>query len=510
MAKAKKKENVTPEERLQAALVSDWEQPYKLPDNWCWTYLTKGPAECLDSFRKPISASERAKREGDIPYYGATGQIGWIDDFLTNEQLVLVGEDGAPFFDLVKDKAYLIEGKAWVNNHAHILRSRFGKVGNIFLMHYLNIFNYHGFVNGTTRLKLTQRSMDTIPVPLPPLSEQQRIVDRIESLYTKLDAAKQRVQDVLDSCEIRKSAILHKAFTGELTARWRQEHGVEMKSWVHCKLIDILVEKPRNGYSPKPVDYTTPYKSMTLSATSTGIFKPEFFKYIDQEIPEDSYLWLKPGDILIQRANSLEKVGMSAIYTGKEHEFIYPDLMMKLVLKEINNKKYVDYYLKSDRVLNYFRSNATGTAGNMPKINQKVVSETPLILPKKLEQNEIVRILDGMFAKEQQVKEAAETVLKQINLIKKSILSRAFCGELGTNDSDEESVIELLKQILVEDSHVKVKKRNKSIPVELKSKLETELERKIIQLYYQRDTESLSSEEIISVSAKKFEIIESL
>lgn len=73
---------------------------------------------------------------------------------------------------------------------------------------------------------------------------------------------------------------------------------------------------------------------------------------------------------------------MSAIYTGKEHEFIYPDLMMKLVLKEINNKKYVDYYLKSDRVLNYFRSNAIGTAGNMPKINQKVVSETPLILPK--------------------------------------------------------------------------------------------------------------------------------
>ena len=163
MARGRKKESLTPEEHLQAALVPESEQPYKVPGNWCWTYLTKGAAECLDSFRKPINASERANREGDIPYYGATGQVGWIDDFLTNEQLVLVGEDGAPFLDLIKDKAYIIEGKAWVNNHAHILRSRFGAVGNLFLLHYLNIFNYHDFVNGTTRLKLTQSSMDTMP-----------------------------------------------------------------------------------------------------------------------------------------------------------------------------------------------------------------------------------------------------------------------------------------------------------------------------------------------------------
>ena len=217
-----------------------------------------------------------------------------------------------------------------------------------------------------------------------------------------------------------------------------------METWSSCKLIDILVEKPRNGYSPKPVDYVTACKSMTLSATTTGVFKPEFFKYIDEEIPEDSHLWLTPGDILIQRANSLEKVGMSAIYTGAEHEFIYPDLMMKLIVKEPNNKHYIDYYLKTDEILNYFRSNATGTAGNMPKINQKVVSETPLILPETQEQAEIVRLLDDLLAKEQQAKEAAEGVLEQIDLIKKAILARAFRGELGTNDPSEESAAELL------------------------------------------------------------------
>ena len=94
MARAKKEAALTPEERLQAALVPDWEWPYKLPGNWCWTYLTKA-AECLDNFRKPINATERAGRNGNVPYYGATGQVGWIDDFLTDEDLVLLGEDKA-------------------------------------------------------------------------------------------------------------------------------------------------------------------------------------------------------------------------------------------------------------------------------------------------------------------------------------------------------------------------------------------------------------------------------
>ena len=223
----------------------------------------------------------------------------------------------------------------------------------------------------TTQPKLALFRIEDILLPLPPFSEQQRIVNRIESLFAKLDEAKQKAQDALGGFETRKAAILHKAFTGELTAKWRKEHGVGMETWSSCKLIDILVEKPRNGYSPKPVDYVTACKSMTLSATTTGVFKPEFFKYIDEEIPENSHLWLTPGDILIQRANSLEKVGMSAIYTGAEHEFIYPDLMMKLTVKGPNNKHYIDYYLKTDEILNYFRSNATGTAGNMPKINQR-------------------------------------------------------------------------------------------------------------------------------------------
>ena len=138
------------------------------------------------------------------------------------------------------------------------------------------------------------------------------------------------------------------------------------------------------------------------------------------------------------------------------------------------------------------------------------MSALEFVVPLKEEQIEIVRILDRLFAKEQQAKEAAEAVLEKIDLLKKSILARAFRGELWTNDPSEESAVELLKGILEADAPETPKRRSKSIPKELQKKLETELERKIIHLYFQRETESLPAEILLSVSSKKFDVLEAL
>ena len=443
---AKKKETLTPEERLQAALVPESEQPYPVPENWCWTYLTKGAAECLDSFRKPINASERANRAGDIPYYGATGQVGWIDDFLTNEQLVLVGEDGAPFLDLIKDKAYIIEGKAWVNNHAHILRSRFGTVGNLFLMHYLNVFNYNDFVNGTTRLKLTQGSMDTMPVPIPPLTEQQRIVNRIESLFAKLDEAKQKAQDALDSFETRKAAILHKAFTGELTAQWRKEHGVGMESWDNTTLSKIVIGF-KYGTSEKS-DYS--YKGMPVfripNITDDGLSFEDLKFLSHKDISDENQI--HENDILIVRSNgSRELVGKSVLVPQLDREYAYASFLIRIQPLESVVPNYLVMYLNSTDARMQMFKKAKSSAG-INNINSKELGAILINLPSFSEQAEIVRILDNLLAKEQLAKEAAEGVLEQIDLIKKAILARAFRGELGTNDLGEESAVELLKQVL--------------------------------------------------------------
>lgn len=447
MAGKKTQAQLTPEEKLQQALVPEAEQPYKVPANWCWTYL-KNVSDCLDNFRKPINANERNARLGDVPYYGATGQVGWIDDYLTNEELVLLGEDGAPFLDLLKNKAYLINGKAWVNNHAHILRSKFGTMGNRLLIEYLNSFDFTGFVTGTTRLKLTQASMNKIIIPLPPLAEQQRIVERIESLFAKLDEAKENLQNVLDGFETRKAAILHKAFTGELTANWRKQHGVSMESWESVKVSNlcenIVCGKTPTSYIDNNGDI--PYLKVYNIVNNKIDFdsKPQ---YIPKKIHESKLKSsiLKPKDVIMNIVGPpLRKI---AIIPDTYSEWNMNQAIVRFRTKEKLYYKYLYYYLIYPKTLDDIICETKGVVGQA-NISITQSRNLNINLPTFSEQTEIVRIIDELFVKEQQAKELAENVLDKIELIKKSILARAFRGELGTNNPADEPAVELLKRML--------------------------------------------------------------
>ncbi|MGN1026084.1 MAG: restriction endonuclease subunit S [Faecousia sp.] len=172
--------------------------------------------DICDTLRKPVNSKGRqerisGKREDELfPYYGATGQVGFIDSYITDGEYVLLGEDGAPFLDSFAAKAYIINGKAWVNNHAHVLQS---KTNNKFLCYYLNYFNYKGYVSGTTRLKLTQAEMRKIPVPVPPLAEQERIVARIEELFSELDNGVETLRKTKQQLAVYRQAVLKDAFS---------------------------------------------------------------------------------------------------------------------------------------------------------------------------------------------------------------------------------------------------------------------------------------------------------
>lgn len=445
MAGKKTQAQLTPEEKLQQALVPEAEQPYKVPANWCWTYL-KNVSDCLDNFRKPINANERNARLGDVPYYGATGQVGWIDDYLTNEELVLLGEDGAPFLDLLKNKAYLINGKAWVNNHAHILRSKFGTMGNRLLIEYLNSFDFTGFVTGTTRLKLTQASMNKIIIPLVPLAEQQRIVERIESLFAKLDEAKENMQNVLEGFETRKAAILHKAFTGELTAKWRKQHGVSMDTWEEKKLGDVTdILSSKRIYKNEYVNEGIPFfrSSEIVDLYEYGYTEPKFFisKDIYDEINK-KYGVPEVGDLLVTSVGTIGKT-----WIVDERKFYYKDGNITQVKKNSSiNMKYLNYFICSENFKKQVSDTVAGTAYNALTIIK--FKNILISIPTLPEQTEIVRIIDGLLAKEQQANELSENALAKIDLIKKAILARAFRGELGTNNPADEPAIELLKRVL--------------------------------------------------------------
>lgn len=169
--------------------------------------------DILDGRRVPVNREERAARPGGIPYYGATGQVGWIDGALFDEELILLGEDGAPFLDRLKSKAYIINGPSWVNNHAHVLKARETRICSRYLCHALNHIDYSRFVNGTTRMKLTQGAMRKIEIALPSLIVQQKIVDRIDGVLGTTARVKQSATNARKMASVARRLILSAAFS---------------------------------------------------------------------------------------------------------------------------------------------------------------------------------------------------------------------------------------------------------------------------------------------------------
>ncbi|WP_374538550.1 restriction endonuclease subunit S [Chitinimonas taiwanensis] len=396
-----------------------------------------------------------------MPYFGATGQVGWIDTHLFDEDLVLLGEDGVPFLDQGKPKAYRVSGKSWVNNHAHVLRARKEAIDWRLLTAQLNTVNYTGYVTGSTRLKLTQGAMNKLPLLVPPRAEQQRIADKLDTVLTRVDAVNTCLARVAPILKRFRQSVLAAATSGRLTEDWR-EVNPSISSWVDCQIGDLLREKPRNGYSPKAVDHETPVRSLTLSATTTGRFRPECFKFVPDDISPDSHLWIAKGDVLIQRANSLEYVGVSAVVDVELGGYIYPDLMMKCRANERTSPAFLHLLLSSADIRKYFREHATGTAGNMPKINQQTVIAAPCRLPTTKEQGEIVRRVEILFAFADCLEtrlQAAQTATERLT---PALLAKAFRGELVPQDPNDEPASELLRRLQQEAPSTSAKRGRKS------------------------------------------------
>lgn len=240
-----------------------------------------------------------------------------------------------------------------------------------------------------------------IKLELPTLAEQQRIVNRIESMFAKLDEAKEKAQNVVDGFEIRKAAILHKAFTGELTAKWRKENGVSDDSWEEKRFDEFCLLK--RGFD---LPATQRIEGMYPLVSSSGI------------IDTHNEAKVKAPGIVTGRSGSIGKV----FYIEEDFFPLNTTLYSQNLFG--NNARYVYYYLSNFD----FKSFSSSTA--VPTLNRNNFSKVELKVPTLPEQVEIVRILDIIIEKENKAKQAAEAVLEQIDLLKKSILARAFRGEL--------------------------------------------------------------------------------
>ncbi|MFV0541350.1 MAG: restriction endonuclease subunit S [Aestuariibaculum sp.] len=439
-----------------------------MKEDWV-EYTIEESCEIHDNLRKPINSKERKERisgkksEELYPYYGATGQVGFIDDYLTDGDFVLVGEDAAPFLDYSKDVAYKISGKTWVNNHAHILKS---KLNDDFLLHYLNNFNFNGYVSGTTRLKLTQGKLKQIPILLPPLVEQKAIVNKIEELFSSLDSGIADLKKAQDQLKIYRQAVLKKAFEGELTDT-KISNGALPINWNWASIFDFLFDN-KKGMATGP--FGTALKKhehkqegvpvLGIENIGEGKFKMpnKIFVTPEKSIELKSFKVLE-NDIIISRSGTVGEI--CSIPKQMENSLISTNLIrVRLDLEKVLPKFFV-YLFQGGNVREQVKELCKGSTRIF--LNQTILKKLKLPLCSIDEQKEVIKEIESRLSVCDAVEQNIADSLEKAQALRQSILKKAFEGKLLSEEEiaackqhpDYESASVLLEKIKAEKTKKK-------------------------------------------------------
>lgn len=453
----KKKTALTIEERLQQALVPAEEQPYEVPENWVWVRL--------GAIAEIVTGGTPSKKHPE--YYGGNFPFYKPSDLdqgrLTYDASEYLSEEGKKVSRIIPKNSTAVCCIGSIGKCGYLMcegttnqqiNSAIPKINSLCLYYYLCTENFVqnllSMASATTIAIVNKSKMESCAFPLPPLSEQQRIVERIEELFAKLDEAKERLQEVADSFAVRKAAILHEAFTGELTKQWRLENGVSDESWEEKTLQDVCSMKITDGTHKTPVYCDSEKGVKFLSAKDITAEKIcwDNIKYIVPELHEELYKRLAPqvDDVLLAKNGT---TGVAAIVETDDIFDIYVTLAVLRPEKSIIYPLYLLKVVNSPLCKEQFAQHLTGIG--VPNLHLRDIKEVLIPLPTLPEQHEIVRLIDDLLARERAAQQAKEQALASIDLMKKSILARAFRGELGTNKASEASALELLKQVLAEN-----------------------------------------------------------
>ncbi len=478
-----------------------------------WTRVTLDAiVDVLDFEREPINSSEResridGKNAADLyPYYGATGQVGFIDSFRSEGERVLLGEDAAPFLDPIKDKAYLAKGRFWVNNHAHVLVGAAGLIDNRFLCHQLNAVDYHQFVSGSTRLKLTSSAMKQIPLAVAPASEQTRIVEKLEELLSELDAGVAELKAAQKKLGQYRQSLLKAAVEGALTADWRARHP---PAETGAQLLQRILQERRARWEAKqlakfkeqgktpPKDWRNKYSEPVqpdttdlpqlpdewvwssldmLGEIASGVAKgtKRDASTVVREVPylrvanvqrgyldlsevktilatehDIEELTLVDGDVLFNEGGDRDKLGRGWVWREEVDICIHQNhvFRMRPYLPELQ-PELVSHHGNSFGKL-WFQ-NAGKQTTNLASINMSMLRSFPVPVAPAKEQLEVLEQIRAQLDSLARQEAAADLAVKQSAAQRQNILRAAFAGQLVPQDPNDEPASVLLERIRAE------------------------------------------------------------
>ncbi|HIC3934287.1 TPA: restriction endonuclease subunit S [Campylobacter coli] len=374
--------------------------------------------EILDNKRIPISQKNRIS--GIYPYYGASGIVDYIDKYIFDEELVLIGEDGAKW-GAFENSAFIVNGKYWVNNHAHILKPNNEILINKFLVYFLNYSNLEKYITGATVKKLNQQKLKQIEIPLPPLKEQERIVGILDESFAKIDESiKILEQDLLNLDELMQSA-LQKAFN-PLKDNVKENYKLP-QSWEWKSLGEI----------GEIITGTTPSKNNpNFYGNEYPLFKPSdlngdiIIKYASDNLSKlgfDNARNLPKDTILVVCIGaSIGKVGLSGVNGSCNQQ------INAIIPNSAFTSKYLFFVCLSNYFQTILKKNASQTT--LPIINKTEFSKLQIPLPPIKEQEQIASHLDELSSHVKNLKQNYQAQIKDLQELKNSLLDKAFKGNL--------------------------------------------------------------------------------
>ena len=404
-----------------------------IPKHWELTRI-KYITQCLDGARIPLNAQERGEMQGDIPYWGANRVVDYVNDFLFDEELVLLGEDGAPFFDDTKDVAFNVFGKIWPNNHVHVLRPYLNKIEPHFLKYALNCADYHLYISGSTRDKLNQSDMNEIYIRVAELPELKQVADFLDHETTKIDTLIDKQQQLIQLLKEKRQAVISHAVTKGLNPNApMRDSGVEWLGEVpeHWELWKLAHAFDGIGSGTTPPSGEEKWYEGDIPWVTTGELRESTIIKTRKNVSSETiaaYPALRKypvGSVVIAMYGAtIGRLGILGIEaTTNQACCVFSN-------SKIINNRYLFFWLQAykEEII------ALSSGGGQPNINQEKVASLKISAPNFEEQAEITTYLDKVIDKYDAVEYLAE---KQIHLLKErrtALISAAVTGKIDVRN----------------------------------------------------------------------------
>ncbi|WP_109440002.1 restriction endonuclease subunit S [Acinetobacter haemolyticus] len=411
----------------------------QIPINWNISkikFLTK----CLDGQRIPLNGTERGEKQGDIPYWGANKVVDYLNDWIFDEELILLGEDGAPFFDKSKNVAFAVNGKIWPNNHVHVLRPFKKLVNTKFLTYALNCTDYSLYISGSTRDKLNQSDMDNILIRLPAIIEQDKIAAFLDHETAQIDTLIAKQEKLIELLKEKRQAVISHAVTKGLNpniamkdsgVEWLGEvpdHWIVTKFGFHTLKIGSG-KTPKGGAEIYQDEGILFIRSQNVYNDGLRVESSES-TYISEAIHDDmSTSKVYSGDILLNITGG--SIGRSCLVPDE-----FPEANVNQHVCIIRVSKYLQEFLalviQSDLIQAQIQSIQTG--GNREGLNFEQISNFYFALPPTEEQKELVKYLEDKVLEFSKLEVKAHNAIQLMQERRTALISAAVTGKIDVRN----------------------------------------------------------------------------